>query len=184
MFGESSPAAVRGIRQRFPEIYQDLLGVASKMLGQLPARNVTPSQLTHDAFVKLSSEEARRRAGSRSELGDKPDSVFKACFGAACRDILVDQARRRDAARHGGKVHHEPLSTSIPFENGDPRDVLEFHDVLTALTALDPLLGQLAELRVFGDLTIAECAEALNLPKRTVDRKWAFARAWLHSRLR
>lgn len=184
MVGDSPPEAARGVRQRFPEIYQDLLGVAAKMLGQSPPRTVTPSSLTHDAFVKLSSEEARRRAGNRSELGDKPDSVFKACFGAACRDLLVDRARRRAAERRGGKVLHEEISTSIPVEAGDPHDVLELHDALTALTALDPLLGQLAELRVFGDLTIAECAETLNLPTRTVDRKWAFARAWLHSRLR
>ncbi len=62
MLGDSPPEAARGVRQRFPEIYQDLLGVAAKMLGPSPPRTVTPSTLTHDAFVKLSSEEARRRA--------------------------------------------------------------------------------------------------------------------------
>lgn len=184
MTGESLPLAPRGIRQRFPEIYQDLLGVAAKMLGHSPPRTVTPSSLTHDAFVKLSSEEARRRAGNRSELGDKPDSVFKACFGAACRDLLVDRARRRAAERRGGKAQHDPVSTSIPVDDGQAHEVLAVHEVLTALAAQDPLLGQLAELRVFGDLTIDECAATLGLPVRTVERKWAFARAWLQSRLR
>lgn len=179
-----APEAPDGIRQRFPKIYQELLEVASRMLGKTPPRSVTPSQLTHDAFIKLSGEEVRRRAGARSELGDKPDAVFKACFGAACRDLLVDHARRRGAERHGGMVEREPLSTSIPFEAGDPHDVLEMNDALVALAALDPVLAQVAELRVFGDLTIAECAETLNLPPRTLERKWAFARAWLHSRLR
>lgn len=184
MPAEYVPEPPVGIRQRFPQLYGQLRVVASRMLGKQPPATVTPSDLTHEAFVKLCAEEARRRAGDRSELAAKPDAAFKACFGAACRDLLADHARRRAAAKHGGNHEHHALSTSVPFDAGSPRDVLELDDAITALAALDPAGAQLAELRVFGGLTIAECAEALAMQVRTVERKWAFARAWLHSRLR
>ncbi len=184
MPADSAPQSVPGIRQRFPQLYGELRGVALRILGKGAPRSVTPSDLTHEAFAKLHLEEQRRRAGDRSELAAKPDSIFKACFGAACRDLLVDQARRRQAARRGGDREQQPLTASIPGQPGKSIDVIELEDALTALAAVDPVLAQIVELRVFGELTVAECAEALELPPRTIDRKWAFARAWLESRLR
>lgn len=181
---EPAPNSQPGVRQRFPELYRELRGVAARILGKGAPRSVTPSDLTHDAFAKLRLEEVRRREGNRSELAGKPDSIFKACFGAACRDLLVDQARRNLAERRGGDRHRQPLSTSIPGQPDRSVDLLELEDALAALAVADPVLAQLVELRVFGELTIPECAEALDIPARTVDRKWAFARAWLESRLR
>jgi RNA polymerase sigma factor (TIGR02999 family) len=183
MTSNPAPDAGRDLRQRFPELYQELVKLAASKLSKFPPQSVTASQLTHEVFIKLTDEEVRRRASGRSELGNQPDAVFKACFGMACRDVLVDHARRRRAERRGGNLHREPLSTSIPFESGNPHDVLDIHDALVALAALDPRPAEVAELRVFGGLTIAECAEALELPTRAVDRLWAFARAWLKDRL-
>ncbi len=173
-----------GVRQRFPQLYDELRRVAARMLNVGRAQTVTPSDLTHEAFAKLSSEEARRRAVDRSELAAKPDSIFKACFGAACRDLLVDHARRGRAERRGGDRQHEVLPTEMPGLRDRPLDVLELDDALQALAALDPVMAQLVEMRAFGNLTIPECAETLGMSPRSVDRKWAFARAWLQSRLR
>ena len=183
MPSEPTPPSNLGIRQRFPQLYDELRGLAARILRRGPPQTVTPSDLTHEAFAKLSAEEVRRRAGDRSELAAKPDPVFKACFGAACRDLLADRARRRGAGRRGGGQVPQPLSTSIEFDAGKSCDLIDLDDAMTALAALDPLLAQVAELRLFGDLTIPECAVVLEHPARTIDRKWAFARSWLHSRL-
>ena len=72
----------------------------------------------------------------------------------------------------------------MPGLRDRPLDVLELDDALQALAALDPVMAQLVEMRAFGNLTIPECAETLGMSPRSVDRKWAFARAWLQSRLR
>jgi RNA polymerase sigma factor (TIGR02999 family) len=183
MPADAVPQPPPGVRQRFPQLYGELRDVAARLLGRTEGRRETPSDLTHEAFAKLTGEEARRRNGARSELGDKPDSIFKACFGAACRDLLADQARRDRAERRGGARRQQTLHTEIPGIEGRSFDPMEIEDAMQALAAQDPVLAQIVELRVYGGLTIAECAATLDMSPRSLDRKWAFARAWLQSRL-
>jgi len=174
----------RSIRLRFPELYADLKQVAARLIAARPCQSQTPTDLSHAAFVRLKAEEGRRRDGRRSELGAKPTVDFKACFGAACRDVLADRARNSQRQKRGGDRQREPLHDTIALDPGDEVSAMEISDAIAVLEQLDARLAQLVEHRVFGGMTVDECAAALGTSTRTVDRKWAFARAWLRERLR
>lgn len=172
-----------GVRARFPELYSELREVAAWMLTRQRAQSISPTDLAHEAFVKLSLEEARRRSTQVSELGSKPNGVFKACFGAACRDVLVDRARARGARKRGGDRDREPLNPGIAIDGTSEFGVIDVHDAIEQLAVQDAELAAIVEARVFGELTVAECAEVLGVSTSTIDRRWAFARAWLEERL-
>ena len=80
------------VRERFAQLYSQLRRVAEALLRKKP-HSILPTELVHEAFVELQHEARRRQDAQRSELGGKPHSVFKACFGAACRDVLADRHR-------------------------------------------------------------------------------------------
>ncbi len=99
------------------------------------------------------------------------------------RQLLIDHARRRGAARRGGgavQTELPDLADAAP----DPVDVIALSDALERLTALDARQGQLVELRCFGGLELAEIALVLGVSTRTVKREWATARLWLHRELK
>lgn len=174
----------RLVRDRFPALYTQLRAVAARVLEARRSPSQEPSDLLHEAFVKMRDEESRRAAADRSLLGDKPDDAFKACFGAACRDILVDRVRRRVAKKRGsGRPADDVDDASVVVPGQGPVDALVASDAIAALAGFDPQLAQLVEARVFGDLSVPECAELFAMSPRTVDRRWAFAVAWLRERL-
>jgi len=170
------------VRERFQQLYEQLREVAGGMLRQ-PAHSITPGDLVHEAFLKLQQEELRRVADDRSLLGPKPDSVFKACFGAACRDVLADRYRKKNAAKRGGDVEHEPARSTIRFGGAGPVDVVVINDALSGLAEHDELVAQIVQARLFGGMSVSECADVYQISARTVDRYWRFGKAWLRERL-
>lgn len=178
----SSPHQPRDVRERFGALYDDLCTIATAML-RTRRGEIVPTELVHEAFVALQREERVRAAQHRSRLGGKPDSVFKACFGAACRDVLADRTRRRNAKKRGGDVDHKAASSSITFAGTGPVEAAVINDALAALERFDPLAARIVEQRVFAEMSIAECAEALAVSASTVDRHWRFAKAWLIRRI-
>jgi RNA polymerase sigma factor (TIGR02999 family) len=99
------------------------------------------------------------------------------------RRILVDAARRKKRDKHGRDRTGIPLEAAQPAAP-DPRDDLVALDAaLTRLAAVDPQAAKLVELRHFAGLSVAEASQTLGISKRTADRLWAFARAWLHREL-
>ena len=107
-------------------------------------------------------------------------------FGAAAeamRRVLVDHARRRNAAKRGGGLHRVTL-TNLDIEGpGSDVDLLALEDALQVLERESPRLARLVELRFFAGLSIEEAAAALEVSPATVKRDWSFARAWLLERL-
>jgi RNA polymerase sigma factor (TIGR02999 family) len=98
------------------------------------------------------------------------------------RHILVDHARRRHAAKRGGqrlRVALEECLLAAPCE----QDLLDLDRLLDKLSAVDPAQARLVELRIFGGLTVAEAAAEMALSKRTAEREWTAARAWLRREL-
>src|SRR5262249_6121641 len=96
----------------------------------------------------------------------------------AMRRILVDHARARNAAKRGGglrvDLESDHLIEPVPDDNLEALD-----EALTRLAVEHPGISALVQLRFFGGLTLAECAEALGISERTTDTWWAYARAWL-----
>ena len=98
--------------------------------------------------------------------------------------MLVDHARRHEAAKRGGGRNRVTLSGLEGLAGGPQIDVLVLDEALAGLAALDERKARVVELRFFGGLTIAETARTLGIGTTTVEDDWAFARAWLGRRLR
>jgi RNA polymerase sigma factor (TIGR02999 family) len=131
-----------------------------------------PTALVHEAYLRLVG---------RNEPW-KNRSQFFGIASHAMRNILVDHARRRGAAkRHGVKVLID--EAVLPAAEREI-DLVRLDDALTELAALDARQGRLVELRYFGGLTLEEAADALGISVATVKRDWTMARAWLFDRLR
>ena len=129
----------------------------------------------HEVFLKLLDQP---QATAQDTL------FFRACFARQCRRVLVDHARQRRALRRGGSARDVTLTGSEALELGSPVSILEIDDVLARLQDLDPRMARIADLRLFAGMTIEECAKALAVSPRTVDKDWQFARSYLKRELR
>ena len=99
------------------------------------------------------------------------------------RRILVENARRKRAPKHGGDRVRQALDEGDLRAPEPSEDLLALDEALTQLAAADPVAAQLVQLRYFGVLSIPEAARALAISPRTADRLWAYARAWLHRKI-
>jgi RNA polymerase sigma factor (TIGR02999 family) len=100
------------------------------------------------------------------------------------RRILVDNARRKQTEKHGGKRKRLDFSRAEPITQADPEEVLDLDEALTILAGEDPVAAQVARLRLFAGLSVEEAAQALGASRAHAYRQWAYARAWLQARLR
>jgi RNA polymerase sigma factor (TIGR02999 family) len=101
------------------------------------------------------------------------------------RRILIDRARRKQAARHGGGAEHvdaDGVEIASPSEKDD--EILAVHEALEELAEHDQRKAELVKLRYFVGLTIAEAAEILKISAPTAKRDWAYSRAWLYKKIR
>jgi RNA polymerase sigma factor (TIGR02999 family) len=160
-----------------PLVYEELRTLASRRLGrEAPGQSLQATALVHEAYLRLVGGDPGRRWDGRGH--------FFAAAAQAMRRILVDRARgRRRLKRGGGRGRVDLDLGSLPLD-GPGEDLIDLDEALTDLGREDPLCARLVTLRFFAGLTQAEAAEALGLARRTADRHWAYARAWLYERLR
>ena len=159
-----------------PLVYQELRKLAAhKMAGQAPGHTLQPTALVHEAWLRLAGNEPGRFAGR---------AHFFAAAAEAMRHILIDSARRKRAARHGGgQVRVDWQEVEIAFV-ADDDELLAVHDALDKLAAEDAKKAELAKLRYFVGLTFEEAAEVLGISVATAKRHWAYARAFLFEEIR
>src|SRR5205085_7754604 len=108
---------------------------------------------------------------------------FFAAAAEAMRRILVEAARRKGRAKHGGGRQRVELGDDLAAERPD-EDVLAIDEALEKLAAADPPAAELVKLIYFAGLTVAQAADTLGISERTAYRNWAYARAWLYRCLR
>ena len=173
-----------GIRKRFTSLYPELCEVAEGVLRRLDPSILSPQDLLHEAFVKIRAEHERRELAGLSAIGKRPEPLFKACVGAACRDVLVDMLRRQGTRKRGAGSQDLPLDSAIAIPDAGEGGLLDVDAALSDLAAELPELAELVEARVFGQLALDECAELLGTSPRTISRRWSLAVAWLRQRLR
>ena len=156
-----------------PLVYEDLRQVARRQLGRrFGHESVRPTELVHDAYVKLS-------LGGATAAADRPH--FLAIAARAMRQVLIDGARLRHAAKRGGVGwKRATLSGGHWVADFDVDELLTLND---ALDELEPRQRQVVECRFFGGMEESEIAEALGVTERTVRRDWVKARAWLYNAL-
>jgi RNA polymerase sigma factor (TIGR02999 family) len=160
-----------------PLVYDELRWLASRRLGrEAPGQTLQATALVHEAYLRLIGGDPGRRWDGRGH--------FFAAAAVAMRRILVDRVRSRGRLKRGGGMGRVDIDLcSVPLDApGD--DLIDLDEALTDLGREDPLCARLVALRFFAGLTQAEAAEALGLARRTADRHWAYARAWLYERLR
>jgi RNA polymerase sigma factor (TIGR02999 family) len=158
-----------------PEVYGELRRIARRHLRRHAAgMTLNTTAVVHEAYLKL--------AAADSKWSDRGHLL--AIASTAMRHLLVDAARRRQAAKRGAGVLPEPLETTgHAAEPPAAPDLLALDDALHNLAAVDPALVQVVECRFFAGLTVAETAEALGRSVRTVERDWARARGHLYRSL-
>ena len=163
-----------------PLVYDELRRIAARYVArERPGQTLQATALVNEAFVRLAAERPRQ-VQNRTH--------FLAIAALSMRQILVQRARARRAAKRGGAplritfdegaAHAGAGLAPAPPAPGDI-DVLALDEALGHLTALDPEMARIVELRYFGGLTVEETADALGSSPATVKRHWAMARAWL-----
>jgi RNA polymerase sigma factor (TIGR02999 family) len=170
-WSEGDPAARDAL---IPLVYGELRRIARKNLaGQRGSHTLQATALVHEAYLRLVS----RKPGHWQDRRH-----FFALAAQMMRQILVDHARARNAAKRGGG-----LTVTLDQEPGvEPSinlDIIGLDTALKRLADLDPRQSQIVELRFFGGLSIEETARVVDISPATAKREWATARVWLHHAL-
>ena len=157
-------------------IYDELRRRAAKLMRhERPGHTLQPSALVHEALLRLLEGDA---------LADIPDRGYLlAAAAVAMRRVLVDHARRRNAARREGGRARLPLDSALAYFQERGLDVLALHEALDRLAGEHPRPAQVVDLRFFAGLSVPEVAEVLGVSVTTVEGDWRFARAWLRGQL-
>jgi RNA polymerase sigma factor (TIGR02999 family) len=169
---EGNPKSEEGL---FSRVYHELRTLAAAMLArEAPSQTSQPTALVNEAWLRLFGR-------------DRPHYPDRACFfaalGKAMRRVLVEKARRRKRLKRGGNLERldiEGLELAVPFPDDE---VLAVDEALDRLAESDPRAAELVNLCYFVGLTQKEAAKELGVSVATIERTWAFARAWLFREL-
>jgi RNA polymerase sigma factor (TIGR02999 family) len=135
-----------------------------------------PTALVHEGVLRL--------LGGGAVLPAENRRLFFGAVVQAMRRVLIDHARRRNAARRGGAWERQPLDdTLLALEQTHQVDLLALDEQLKGLETAAPRAAEVVTLRFFGGLENREIAEQLGVSLSAVEKDWRFARAWLHRRL-
>ena len=184
----SAPSEVSGLLKRWsagdesardqliPLVYDRLRELAHQRLRAGPGdSSLNTTGLVHDAYLRLVDAPGL----------DLPDRAhFLALASQIMRNLLVDRARARMAAKRGGGKAALELQEAFWISDRDGETVAELDEALTRLKALSPRQSLLLEHRYFGGLTLQETAAALGVSLATAKRELRLARAWLALELR
>jgi RNA polymerase sigma factor (TIGR02999 family) len=155
-------------------VYDDLRQLAAQKLArEKPGNTLEATGLVHEVYLRL-GETGQTWANRRH---------FFAAAAEAMRRILIESARRKNAAKRGGQQTRLELDDRLIGPSHLSDDILIVDEALAKLEAFDDQAAQLVKLRYYAGLTIPQVAEILQVSPRTADRIWAFARAWLHQEI-
>jgi RNA polymerase sigma-70 factor, ECF subfamily len=156
-------------------IYQDMRRLAmSHMNGEQSDHTLQATALVHEAYVKLINQR-------NTDWNDRLH--FFAVASQIIRRILIDHARSKMADKRGGGITRVSVADHDVEAPSRDVDVLALDEALRELAVLDERQARIVELRYFGGCTVEEVSELLKIGKRTVDREWRMAKAWLLDRL-
>jgi RNA polymerase sigma factor (TIGR02999 family) len=153
-------------------VYDELRRLAARLLvHENPGQTLQATALVHEAYLRL--------------VGDAPEKPwdgrrhFFAAAAEAMRRILIDRARNRRRQKRGGERRRIWLDLDALLVDPPGDELIALNEALEALAREDSATAELVRLRAFAGLTLGEAAEVLGIGRRTADRDWAYARAWL-----
>jgi RNA polymerase sigma factor (TIGR02999 family) len=159
-----------------PLVYNDLRRMAAaRMASEAEGQTLQPTALVHEAWMRIFGNGDHRWQNSGHLFGEAAEAM---------RRILIERARRKSRLKHGGgwvrlDIDGLPLAGATPDEK-----VLLINEALEQLELEDPQRARVVVMKFFGGLTNQEVAACLDVAERTVERQWAFAKAWLFQRIR
>lgn len=156
-------------------LYDELRAIAGSYLKQERAdHTLQPTALVHEAYGRLADQ---------TKVPWTDAAHFRAIAARVMRQVLVDHARKHNAAKRGGGAGRVTLSGAGETTDADPIDMLELDEALAELADLHERKARVVELLYFGGMTHAEAGSLLGVSRKTVEADWYFARAWLGSKL-
>jgi len=161
----------------YPLVYDELRQLAyAHMSRQSKDHTLSRTELVHETYLKMIDQ---------TSLDATDRNHFLAIASRCMRQILIDYARKKTAEKRGGNKKDLTYIDGI-FEghNQKAQELINIHHALERLEKLNERLSKVIEMRFFGELTIEETAQALNISKSTVKRDWLKARGWLHKELK
>ncbi len=159
-----------------PLLYDELRRLAAqKLANERPGQTLQATALVHEAYLRLVDVEQAQHWNSRGH--------FFAAAAEAMRRILVDKARRKSTAKHGGDWARIEIPDIESTTGSKSDNLLALDEALTKLAEEEPAKAELVKLRYFAGLTLEEAADALGISRTTASRYWTYARVWLFSEL-
>ena len=160
--------------QMLIDVYSDLRRLAKTLIWkEAPGLTLQPTDLVHDAYLRLAMQATSKEWANRGH--------YFVAVAEAMRRILIERARRKKTVKHG--VEYQRISIAqaeiAAHDGASPEDLLALNEAMLALEQDDQPAAEIAKLRIFTGLTLAEVAKTLNLPQTSVFRSWQYARAFL-----
>ena len=159
-----------------PVVYDELRRLAAhKMAQEMAGHTLQPTALVHEAWLRL--------VGNESQSWQNRAHFFGAA-AEAMRRILIESARRRARLKRGGnpeRVDLEDLPIAAPDRD---ETLLAVDEALNQLEKEDPEKARIVKLKFFVGLTNQQVAQSLGVTERTIERTWAYAKAWLFRTMR
>ena len=158
-----------------PLVYDQLRRIAHRYVQrERDGHTLQTSALVNEAYLRLADQKVVWQNRSH----------FFAVTARVMRHILIDHARRRRYAKHGGDAHQVSIDEAATMSLERAAELIALEEALDELLQLDQRKSQVVEFRYFGGLSLEETAEALNISLMTVRRDWRAAKAWLYRRLK
>jgi RNA polymerase sigma factor (TIGR02999 family) len=165
----------RALHDLVPIVYEELRRLAHYHLqSERPDHTLQSTALVHEAYVRLIG----------AQPGDLQNRThFMAVASRLMRQVLVDYARNRKAAKRDGGCRVS-LSYAMDVPIASDEDLLALDRALNELARIDERQARIVDLKFFGGLSSSSAASVLSISRATVDREWAMARLWLHREMR
>lgn len=170
--GAGDPQAAEKL---LPLVYDELRRLAAaRMAQQAPGQTLQGTALVHEAWLRL--------AGTGRQHWESRRHFFSAA-AEAMRHILIDRARKRQSQRHGGGLERMDIEEMDVAAPAEPEVLLAVNEAIDELEKADPEKAEVVKLKFFVGLSEREAAELLGVSERTIERRWAYAQAWLFDRI-
>ena len=147
-----------------------------RLAQEKPGQTLQATALVHEAYIRLVDVNKAQEWNSRGH--------FFSAAAEAMRRILLNRARDKKRQKRGGGWQRLDLDALAVADNASDDELIALDDALLRLAQENPACAKLVQLRFFTGMTLAEAATALGLARRSADRQWAYARAWLYEALK
>ena len=159
-----------------PLVYDELRRIAHRYVQrERDGHTLQTTALVNEAYLRLAAQQ---------KVDWQNRAHFFAVTAQVMRHILIDHARRRRYAKHGGEVRRIPIEDAAEMSMQRASELIALEEALNELAKLDQRKSHVVELRYFGGLSLEETAEVLEISLMTVRRDWRAAKAWLYRRMR